>query len=65
MKIENIEEKYEWKKTNITETDLGWLGRAWADHSFIFLGMKPDLGTSAVVRVIEQCCINSVSDWLF
>ena len=42
MKIENIEEKYEWKKTNITETDLGWLGRAWADHSFIFLDTKPN-----------------------
>ena len=42
MKIENIEEKYEWKETNITETDLGWLGRAWADHSFIFLGTKPN-----------------------
>ena len=23
---------------------------------------KPDLGTSAVVRVIEQCCCNSVPD---
>ena len=24
-----------------------------------------DLWTSAVFRVIEQCCFNSVSDWLF
>ena len=24
-----------------------------------------EMGTSAVVRVIEQCCFNSVSDWLF
>ena len=24
-----------------------------------------DVGSSHVVRVIEQCCFNSVSDWLF
>ena len=54
MKIENIEEKYEWKETNITETDPGWLGRAWADHSFIFLGMKPNKHS--------HCIIDSATD---
>ena len=31
----------------------------------IFTGVYSDLGNSAVVRVIEQCCFNSVSNWLF
>ena len=26
---------------------------------------QADMGTSAIVRVIEQCCFNSVSDRLF
>ena len=35
-----MEEKYEWKKTNNTETDLGWLGHKWADHSFVLSGYE-------------------------
>ena len=30
-----------------------------------YINALPDVGSSHVFRVIEQCCFNSVSDWLF
>ena len=31
-------------------------------ETFDVLRFEPDMGTSAVVRVLEQCCFNSVPD---
>ena len=40
-------------------------GPAFQDNDNVNIFKNSDLGTSAVVRVIEQCCFNSVSNWLF
>ena len=34
-------------------------------QSFLKRRLKSEIEASAVIRVIEQCCFNSVSDWCF